>query len=81
MIATSDVRDLIAAGPNAVLVVVGGRAAVIEPAQLDNETYRGALQVITRAELITQVGSADLSERELTEQASALDSAVSELGG
>ena len=43
--------------------------------------YRGALQVITRDELLEQAGGEQLSDRELAEQAAALDMAVSELGG
>ena len=81
MISAGDVGALLRAGPEAVLVVVGGRASVIEPAQLEDDAFRGALQVVTRAELISQVGAEELSDRALTEQAAVLDSAVSELGG
>ena len=81
MISADDVGALLRAGPEAVLVVVGGRASVLEPAQLDDDAFRGALQVITRTELINQVGGEELSDRVLTEQAAVLDSAVSELGG
>ena len=81
MIAAGDVSALLGAGPDAVLVVVGGRASVVQPAQLDDDAFRGALQVITRAELVGQLGGDLLSDRALTEQAAILDSAVSELGG
>jgi len=81
MISTGDVRRLLDAGPDAVLVVLEGQTEVLNPAALDTDAYRGALQVVTRAELIQQAGSDELSERELAEQAAALDTAVSELGG
>ena len=63
------------------LVLVDGRTAVVEPAALDTDDYRGALQVITRAELVEQAGSEQLSDRELVEQAALLETAVAELGG
>jgi len=81
MISAGDVTALLSAGPDAVLVVVGGRASVVQPAQLDDDAFRGALQVITRAELAEGLGDGQPSERVLTEQAAILDNAVSELGG
>jgi hypothetical protein len=64
-----------------VLVLVEGRIDVVDPDALDTDAYRGALQVITRAELVEQAGGEQLSDRELVEQAAALDAAVSEIGG
>ena len=81
MVTADDVRRLLGAGTDAVLVLVEGRVYVIAPAELDTESYRGALQIITRDELVRGAGSEELSERELKEQAAELDSAVSELGG
>lgn len=81
MIAAGDVRRLLDAGEDAVLVVLAGRAEVVEPAELRDETHRGALEVISRAELIRQAGSERLSDDQLVEQAAALDTAVTELGG
>lgn len=82
MIGTEDVRQLLA-GPdaNAALVVMEGRAAVVTPADLDSDEYRGALQVATRQELVQRVGHAELSDRELAEQAEELDTAVRNMGG
>lgn len=80
-VTAEDVRRLLEAGADAVLVMVEGRVDVVEPAALDTEQYRGALQVTTRDELIRAAGAQRLSDRDLTEQAAALDSAVSELGG
>ncbi len=81
MVTADDVRRLLAAGTDAVLVLVEGRVDVVAPAELDTEAYRGALEVITRDELVRGAGGVQLSERELKEQAAELDSAVSELGG
>ena len=81
MVNADDVRRLLAAGADAVLVLVEGRVDVVTPAELDTEPYRGALQIITRDELVRGAGGEQLSERELEEQAAELDSAVSELGG
>ncbi|AKK25503.1 pyridine nucleotide-disulfide oxidoreductase [Mycobacterium sp. EPa45] len=81
MITRDDVRRLLDGDSDAVLVLVEGRIEVIDPAALDTDDYRGALQVITRAELVEQAGGEDLSDRELVEQAAALDTAITELGG
>ena len=81
MVTADDVRRLLAAGPDAVLILVEGRVDVVAPAELDTEPYRGALQIITREELVHGAGGEQLSEREIKEQAAELDSAVSELGG
>ncbi len=40
MISAGDVAALLRAGPDAVLVVVGGRASVVQPAQLDDNAFR-----------------------------------------
>ena len=81
MVTADDVRRLLAAATDAVLVLVEGRVDVVAPAELDRDAYRGALQIITRDELVRGAGGEQLSEREIKEQAAELDSAVSELGG
>jgi hypothetical protein len=81
MVTADDVRRLLGAATDAVLVMVEGRVDVVAPAELDSDAYRGALQIITRDELVRGAGGEELSERELQEQAAELDSAVSELGG
>lgn len=80
-ISADDVRGLLAADPDAVLVLVEGRTAIISSADLESPQYRGALQVVTRAELVDRVGTAELSEREVVELAADLDTGVSEMGG
>lgn len=80
-ISTDDVRRLLAADDaEAVLVLVGGRTAVIGASQLASEQYRGALEVISHDDLTKRLGDAP-SEHDLAEQAALLDTAVSELGG
>jgi hypothetical protein len=80
-ISTDDVRRLLASErPDAVLVLVEGRTAVIGARQLASEEYRGALEVVARDDLAKRLGGAP-SEHDLAEQASLLDSAVNELGG
>lgn len=80
-ISTDDVRRLLQnEDKGAILVLVEGRTEVIGAGQLASEKYRGVLEVVSREDLISRVGQ-DPSERELTEQASILDSAVSEMGG
>jgi hypothetical protein len=80
-ISTDDVRRLLAAdNADAVLVLVEGRTEVIGAGQLASEQYRGALEVISRDDLAKRVGDAP-SEHDLAEQAAALDTAVSDLGG
>ncbi|WP_431238070.1 hypothetical protein ACQ86B_26285 [Mycolicibacterium aichiense] len=81
MITPDDVRRLLDADSDAVLVLIEGRTEVVGPSALDTDDYRGALQVITRAELIEQAGGEQLSDRELSEQAAALETAIAELGG
>jgi hypothetical protein len=81
MITADNVRRLLASETDTVLILVEGRIEVVEPAALDTDEYSGALQVITREELIEQAGGEQLSDRELVEQAAALDMAVAELGG
>lgn len=80
MITVEDVRRLLDT-ENAVLVVIAGRADVVDAADLGGERLRGALEVASHDDLIGRLGTARLSDRELDEQAQALNVAVTELGG
>ena len=80
MITADNVRQLLASDADTVLILVEGRIHVVDPAALDTDEYRGALQVITRDELIGRVGDEPLSDHELVEQADVLDMTVAELG-
>jgi hypothetical protein len=82
VISADDVRGLLEHGDaGAVLVLVEGRTAVIPQSDIDTPQYRGALQVISRDDLLQRIGGADLSDRVVAEQAAILDTTVSELGG
>lgn len=80
MISPDDLRRLLRADEkDAILVLVEGRIEVIGAGKLASEPYRGALEIVSRDELIRRVGEAP-SDHELTEQAVALDTAITELG-
>jgi hypothetical protein len=53
---------------------------VIGAGQLASEQYRGALEVISRDDLVKRLGDVP-SEHDVAEQTAVLDTAVSELGG
>jgi hypothetical protein len=81
-ISVDDVKRLLeVSDPDAVLVLIEGRTEVIAQRETDSPEYLGALQVISRDDLIRQVGGDELSDHELAEQAARLDATVSELGG
>jgi hypothetical protein len=80
VITADDVRRLLVADDDAVLIVIEGRVDIVAPDALDTDDYRGALQVTTRADLVAERGQVP-SDRDIAEQAAALDSALSELGG
>ena len=80
-VSTDDVRRLLTSSDDdAVLVALEGRIEVVTPAQLESADYRGALQIATRQEVLDRAGGAELSDRELAQQAEDLDSAVRNLG-
>ncbi|MDX1887730.1 hypothetical protein [Mycolicibacterium sp. 120270] len=81
LITSDDVKQLLESDdPEAVLVLIEGRVEVITPREIESPQYRGALQVVSRDELIKRTDGADLCQRDLEEQAALLDSTVSELG-
>ncbi|MGE0218342.1 hypothetical protein [Mycolicibacterium sp.] len=75
-ISPDDVRRLLGADDGSALVLVEGRVEVVS-----GDAAEGALEVVTRADLVARTGRADLTDQELAEQAAALDLAVAELGG
>jgi hypothetical protein len=82
IISADDVRQLLQdENQDAVLVLIEGRTEVIGKGDADSPPYRGALEVISRDDLLQRIGGADLSDRVIEEQASILDATVSELGG
>jgi NADH dehydrogenase len=81
VISADDVKRLLQAQDDAVLVLIEGRTEVITEAETDSSQYRGALQVVSRRDLVKRTGGVDLSEHEIAEQAALFDTMVSELGG
>ncbi|MEW5809994.1 MAG: hypothetical protein AB1925_11100 [Actinomycetota bacterium] len=81
-ISTDDVRRLLTGDSDALLVLIEGRTEVIPRSALGDDAYRGAMEVISQAELLERTsGTTDLDEAELAAHAAALDTAVTELGG
>jgi hypothetical protein len=82
VISADDVRRLLEHDdPEAVLVLIEGRIEVVSPRQIDSPEYRGALQVVSRDDLLQRIGAQDLSDRVIEEQAAILQTTVAELGG
>ncbi|MBU9762549.1 hypothetical protein FR943_01610 [Mycobacterium sp. TNTM28] len=80
-ISTDDVRRLLVSdAADAVLILVQGHTDVVPAQQLDSDEYRGALQVVSRSDLIEHTHGAQLSEQQMAEEAAKLDSEISELG-
>jgi hypothetical protein len=80
MISTSHVQQLLESDqPDATLVLIEGRVEVIG-AHSDSAAYRGALTVISRDDLIERIGETPC-EHDLVAQTSALDAAITEMGG
>lgn len=81
-VSADDVRRLLASqDPDAALVLIEGRVAVVTSAELDGPDYRGALQIMRREDLLRQAGGARMSEDELAQQAEDVNTAVRNLGG
>ena len=80
-ISIEDVRRLLGAGEDSLLVLIEGRVDVVSGDQLASDAYRGALEVISRRDLLERTGGAQLSDAELSAEAAALDTEVTELGG
>lgn len=79
-ISSQDLRRLLDGDEGSALVLVEGRVEVITADQKSDDAFRGALEVISRSELLDRIGSRS-SEDRLEAQAAALDTAVNELGG
>jgi hypothetical protein len=80
-VSAEDVRRLLERDDEqAVLVAIEGRIDVVSAAELESPDYLGALQIATRQEMLERTEGAQLSERELAEQAEELDTALRNLG-
>ncbi|PNG21993.1 hypothetical protein [Streptomyces cahuitamycinicus] len=65
---------------DATLIVTVGTVVVVPASALDSERYRGALEIISRHDLVTRLGTSAPSRRDLEETAAGLDTAVTRLG-
>lgn len=79
-VTADELRALLADPEGMALVLVEGRVEVAHAGGSDGDEHRGALEVITRDELLARVGE-DPGDAELAEQAAALTTAVQQLGG
>lgn len=83
-ISADDVRRLLGSSEadDPVLVLIEGRLEIVPAAELTSGKYRGALRVASRDEIIERTGGGEAaSDRELDDQARALNTAVRNLGG
>ncbi|MEJ1199686.1 MULTISPECIES: hypothetical protein [unclassified Streptomyces] len=75
------VRKLLdAPSDDTVLVLLKGRAQVVEQAALNSERYHGAAVLISRAELVERLGTPSPGEEEITRLSASLQDAVDKLG-
>ena len=82
MISVEDVQRLLDSDlPDATLVIVGGRPAVVSGDEDGASGEASGISVISRADLIAQAGDRLDSEQGLNEVAAELDMVVKQLGG
>lgn len=80
-VSVDDVRRLLATDvADAVLVLLQGHTDVIPAAQLESDDYRGALRIVSRADLISRAHGAQMPEQQMEEEAARLDSMIANLG-
>ncbi|MEU4740832.1 hypothetical protein AB0G02_10235 [Actinosynnema sp. NPDC023658] len=78
----SDLRELLTSDlPDPNLVLVEGRLEVVQVDDLDTDPFRGAMLLVSRAELLSRGVDENSSDDELERQAAAVSTAVNELGG
>ncbi|GAB2892522.1 hypothetical protein GCM10027074_70760 [Streptomyces deserti] len=81
MITPEHVKDLLESDAgNPTLVVVAGAAEVVPASALDTDRYRGALEVVSRKDLLAQLSTGTASRHDLEEMAARLDGTVTRLG-
>lgn len=78
----SDLRDLLMSElPDPNLVLIEGRLEVIQVDDLDTDRFRGALLLLSRAELLARGVDETSPDDTLERQAATISTAVNELGG
>ncbi|MEU0340499.1 hypothetical protein ABZ092_16460 [Streptomyces bobili] len=75
------VRELLnAPADDTVLVLLEGRAQVVDRAALDNERYHGAAVLMSRAEVVERLGTSSPADDDVRRLAASLQDAVDKLG-
>ena len=78
----SDLRVLLTSDlPDPNLVLIEGRLEVIQVDDLDTDRYRGAMLLLSRAELLARGVDETSPDDVLERQAATISTAVNELGG
>ncbi|MDQ2586005.1 hypothetical protein [Saccharothrix yanglingensis] len=81
-VTAAHLRELLASPlPDSALVLLEGRVEVVQQDDLDTDAYRGALVLVTKTELLDRGVGDESTEAELEQQATAIQTAVTELGG
>lgn len=62
------------------IVLIEGRVDVVDAEQLDSDALRGAIEIVSRADLGERLGS-DPTDQQVDQQAGALSVAVQQIGG
>ncbi|WP_406725063.1 hypothetical protein WJ438_10965 [Streptomyces sp. GD-15H] len=62
------------------LIVVSGAGVVVPASALGTDRYRGAMEIISRKDLVAQLGTDVASRHDLEEIAARLDAALTRLG-
>ncbi len=62
------------------LIVLAGGISVVPASELNDEQYRGAMEIVSRHDLVTELGTDAPSPRDIEETAARLDTAVTRLG-
>ncbi|MGW8066541.1 hypothetical protein ACVV2G_30715 [Streptomyces ziwulingensis] len=63
-----------------VLLLVEGRAQVVEQSALDSDQWRGAAVLVSRAEVVERLGTPSPTDEDVTRLAASLQDAVGKLG-
>ncbi|MEU9981866.1 hypothetical protein [Streptomyces sp. NPDC050856] len=81
MINESQVRELLeAADDDTALVLLEGRARVLDPAELRSDEHRGAAVLLTRGDLVERLGTSSPAEHDLKALSATLRTMAAELG-
>ncbi|MEU4444434.1 hypothetical protein AB0K14_11675 [Actinosynnema sp. NPDC050801] len=77
-----DLRELLTSDlPDPNLVLIEGRLEIVQVDDLDTDRFRGAMLLLSRAELLARGVDENSPDQELERQAAAVSTAVDELGG